>query len=305
MNHKLWLGLLLALPGAFVGVVAALLVRGWLRRRAVWQQRLALLYLRTLTAMAGGQCRLYGFRFIDRPGARLALAEALAVMNRTWLDGDPALLRSVMRGYDLEELLLRRLRLPWMRPRALRLLAHLPVSRQTAQRLERMPRPRHREVRFALLRARINASPVQGIDWLRAHRDPLSPLECRELMTMLLRGSLPIAYGPLLMAPEENLRRLGLCLVRHFGIEQAVGRVRALTADAGVGREALEVLCDLHHPIPEFASAPLTPRERRILLHRAAAEGYALQGLGEGLSREEQQAFKRLAACYTIAQRWA
>lgn len=296
-------GILLCVALLLMALLLA--IRRWVDYRLRRRHRLMLLYLRTLMAMCCGRWRIYGFRFIETPEARMALAEALAGVRRTLVDCDPALLRSVARSYDLERMLLRRLRLHGMRRRALELLAELPLSRETARRIEQMEEPRGRSMRFLLLRARINASPARSMEWLRRFRDRLTMLECRELTSMLLRGSLSVAYGPLLMAPEENLRRIGLCLVRHFGIEQAVGQVRRLATDPRVGREALQVLCDLHHPMPELAVAPLTPAERRMLLRRAAVEGYAPEGLNPHLTAEERLRFERLASTYTTSSLWS
>ena len=70
-----------------------------------------MIYLRTLLLRCDGKGRAR-FPFVDRPGADRALAEAIAGLRRMTYGCDAAVLRSVVRSYDLEEKLLRRLRRP-------------------------------------------------------------------------------------------------------------------------------------------------------------------------------------------------
>lgn len=297
------------LPGGCLLVGLALLLRWADRRRRERRRRLSMVYLRTLLTLCGGRRSLCGFPFIERRGARMALAEAIAGLRSVTYGCDAAVLRSVVRSHDLEQLLLRRLRRPFAdRKRLLALLAALPLSGRTAALLERYARSRDRDVRFCALMARMAADPGRALELLREFPDTLTPFECAELMTLMRRGVLPLSYRALLQAPEENLRRVGLRIVRHFGIGQATGSVLALASDPRVGREALEVLCDLHGPLPagiERADGTLSGESRRSLLRRAAYEGYALQGIEHLLYGEERLNFERLASSYKSAALWA
>lgn len=296
-----WLGGLLLLSALVASCLLVLLAwRARLHRR---HDRLVLLYLRSLMARCMGR-RRYAFPFLHLPGARMALVEAVARLRALAIDCNPMVLRSVVRAYDLERLLLRRLWRPLVREESLRLLALLPVSQTTARRLAMLPPPRSRRVRFALLMARLNASPREALPLLRAFPDDLTPFECRTLVAMVVRGSFCPGYRELLEASEPNLWRLGLRLVRHFGLVQALPLVGRLAGRWEVASEALRTLCDLGLPL--MAPSPLlSEAERRSLLRRAAQAGYALQGVERLLRGEEHIWFEQLAATYKSVELWS
>lgn len=304
--NKLWLTLFVLLPGSCAVAALVLGLRWLIRRRRERRRRLTVIYLRTLLLRCDGRGRAR-FPFVERPGADRALMEAIAGLRRMTYGCDAAVLRSVVRSYDLEEKLLRRLRRPGAdRPRLLALMSALPLSSRMVARLEPYARSRSRTVRFYALLARLAADPGEAMTLLRDYPDPLSRFECDELMALMCRGGLPLACDTLLRAPEENLRRLGLCMVRRFGIDSVRGLVLGLASDEKVGREALETLCDLHLALPDrFAGdGPLSAEERRSLLRRAAYEGYALRAVEHLLYGEERIAFERLAATYKSSALW-
>lgn len=303
---KLWLTLFVLLPGSCLVMGGVLALRWLIRRRRSRRQRLTMIYLRTLLLRCDGKGRAR-FPFVDRPGADRALAEAIAGLRRMTYGCDAAVLRSVVRSYDLEEKLLRRLRRPGAdRPRLLALLAALPLSSRMTVRLAPYARSRSRAVRFYALLARLAADPGEALTLLREYPDPFSRFECAELLALMCRGGLPLACDTLLRASEENLRRVGLCMARHFGIDSVRGLVLGLASDERVGCEALETLCDLHLALPDrwAGSGPLSAEERRSLLRRAAYEGYALRAVEHLLYGEERIAFERLAATYKSAALW-
>ncbi len=290
---------------ALSALVALLLLvaRALARRLHRRHERLTLLYLRSLVALATGR-RRYSFPHLHRVGARRALVEAAARLRALALDCNPEALRSVVRAFDLERMLLRALRSPFRREERLRLLALLPVSRRTAERLAALPPPRRRRVRFALLLARLNASPREAIPLLRAFPDDFTPFECRSLLAMVLRGALPLGYRELLEAPNNNLRRLGLLLVRHFGVVQALPLVRRLADSRELAPEALRTLCDLGLPLGAHGNH-LEERDRRSLLRRAARAGYALQGVERLLRGDERIWFEQISASYKSLELWS
>lgn len=305
---KLWLTLLAILPGGCLFVAFGVSLRWWMRRRRERRRRLSMIYLRTLLLRCDGRGQAR-FPYIDRPGADMALAEAIAGLRRVTYGCDAAVLRSVVRSYDLEEKLLRRLRRPGAdRPRLLALLSALPLGSRMVERLAPYARSRSREVRFYALLARLVADPGQAIPLLRDFPDPLSRFECAELTALMRRGALPLPCEPLLQASEENLRRVGLCIARHFGIDGVRGLVLGLTSDDRVGCEAMETLCDLHLAFPrrtDVSDGALSAEQKRALLRRAAYEGYALRAVEHLLCGEERIAFERLAATYKSAVLWS
>jgi len=305
---KIWLLLAVLLPGGTLFVLAGALVRRWMMRRRTRMRRLELIYLRTLVAMCGGRWNLYRFPWMGSPGSRSALAGAIAGLCRATYGCDRTLLRSVMRSCDIERMLFRRLRRPFGRARTLALLSALPLESSAMRKLEPYARSRNRQVRFYALLARLSAAPARAMELLRAYADEWTDFECRELLALLRRGVLPLPYEPLLQAPEANLRRLGLCIVRHFGVEAASERLLALSSDDRMRRETLEALCDFHRPLSGAAGEAwraLSGEERRALLRRAAAEGYALRGVEELLCGDERLYFERLAASYKSSALWA
>ena len=296
------------LPGGTLFVLAGALVRRWMVRRRARMRRVELVYLRTLVAMCGGRWNLYRFPWMGCPGSRSALAEAIAGLCRATCGCDRTLLRSVMRSYDIERMLLRRLRRPFGRARTLALLSALPLESSSLRKIEPYARSRSHRVRFYALLARLSAAPARAMELLRSYPDAWTDFECRELLALLRRGVLPLPCEPLLRAPEANLRRLGLCIVRHFGVETASERLLALSSDDRMRREAIETLCDLHRPLSGAAGEAwrsLPAGERRALLRRAAAEGYALRGVEELLCGDERLYFERLAATYKSSALWA
>ncbi len=296
------------LPGILLLLLLALSLRRLCRVVAARRRRLSLIYLRTLLGNGRGGRSLYGFPFIDRRGGRLALCEAVALLRRMACDCDPPFLRSVVRTYDLDSLLLKRLRYPFGRNRTLWLLASIPLGRRSAEELACYTDRGSRPERFALLLARMNADPSHAGELLDAFDEPLTLFECREVMALLLRGSLPLPYLQLLASDRENQQRLGLCIVRHFSLRTALGRVRELLEDPKVGHEALQLLCALGEPLSDraaVAARKMAPEKRRSLLRRAAQRGYALQGVEQLLSGEERLYFERLAASYKSAELWS
>ncbi len=297
--------LLLLLPGSFVLLGLFWVVHCLLGRRRALRRRLGVVYLRTLLAVCCGRTR-YSLPLIHRPGARLALADAVAGVRRTVADCDLRMLRSVVRCYDLERLLLRRLRLPWAREESLRLLATLPIGPLSASRLARMRPPYRRMERFYRLLARMNASPNEVVPLLRRFGEPFTTFEQRTLLSLVVRGALTLPCGELLRAHEENLRRLGLRMVRHFNLLREIPRVQALVSDLRVGGEALMTLCDLGVPLAAGdGTLRLNEAERRALLRRAAYAGYTLRGVESLLRGEERCDFERLAATYKSPELWS
>ncbi len=302
MTNKLLFFLGLLLPGSLLFLLLWEGIRRWLATRRRLKMRLIRLYLRSLMAMCCDRCR-HRFPLLHLRMAPQALAEAVSRVYLSVADCDPALLRSVVRIHDLEHHLLRTLRWPWQREETLRLLASLPVGDLTARRLSCF-RPWGRRERFYLLVARLNASPREALSLLRRFEEPFTPFECRLLLSMVVRGVLPLPYRELLSAPESNLRLLGLRIVRHFSLMPALPQVMAMTEDPQLGGEALRTLCDLGLPLSVEVER-LSAAERRSLLRRAAQQGYAIQGVESLLRGEDRLYFERLAASYTSTELWA
>lgn len=103
---------------------------------------------------------------------------------------------------------------------------------------------------------RLAADPSTALRLMAEYPDPFSACEVGEIMAVLRRGMLPIAYEPLIGSPSRNLRIVGLNIVRQFGIEEAERLLlRIVSGDENpeLVREALYTLCALRCPLTRRA----------------------------------------------------
>lgn len=145
-----------------------------------------------------------------------------------------------------------------------------------------MPRAATRYVRFQSLMVRLPPDPSTALRLMAEYPDPFSACEVGEIMAVLRRGMLPIAYEPLIGSPSRNLRIVGLNIVRQFGIEEAERLLlRIVSGDENpeLVREALYTLCALRRPLTRRAVSgrlsAMSPAERKALLRYVVAEGYS------------------------------
>lgn len=248
-------------------------------------RRLRTKYLHiVMLTLLSGEASVPRFPLLHRAGARRLLAETVAGVIGTTYGLDTAPLGSIVRHYGLDEWALRRVRRSagYRRARALALLAHLPVDTVVTERTARYVRSRNPYVRFYALMARLAADPTKALRLMADYPSSFAPSEVAEIMVVLRRGMLPIAYEPLLASEQENLRRVGLAIVRQFGIEEAgqqLLRIAAQDALPELGCEALYTLCSMRQPLQRREAArriaSLRASQRKALLRCMAAEGYS------------------------------
>lgn len=304
--------LYVALAAAAVAGLLAGRAAGQLRDRRMARTRaeLGLRYLRlTMLAMEGGapEPRFPG---LSRPGARLLLAETLSGLLASTYGLDPEPLGRIVRACDLDGWLLRRARRTrgYARARCLALLAMLPVAPRTARQVERYLDDRHRAVAFQALLIRIAAQPETALRAMAAYPHEFTAVEVSRILAELRRGVLPVAYEPLLRAPQSNLRRVGLGIVREFAVEEAEPYLRRLVAEEPSGelaREALHALCSLRRPLEGRGVADrvasMERADRRSLLRRMAREAYGAGALRPLLDASERPYYESLVASYKCA----
>ena len=255
------------------------------RRRCGRDAVLRTRYLRILMLyLLAGDGPVPRFPMIRRAGARQLLAETVAGLMSVTYGLDPAPLRRVVAEYGLDRWLLGRIRRTrgCLRARGLLLLAHMPLDAAAADRVSHYARSRNRRVRFQTLMVRLAADPSTALRLMAEYPSPFSACEVGEIMALLQRGMLPIAYEPLVESSCRNLRVVGLSIVRQFGIEEAERLLLRIVAGDEVpelGREALYTLCALRRPLTRRRVggrlAVMTPAERKALMRYMAAEGYA------------------------------
>lgn len=305
------INLFFAIYSALVAVVVAMLLvvmaMSWLRARRRWSCDAALhsKYLRiVMLALTNGETEAPRFPLLRRAGARLLLAETVARVVDVTYGLDTEVLRRIVVRYRLDDTLRRRIRFTqgYNRARYLALLGRLPGG--SVEGLERYARSRNRYVRFYTLLAQLSADPAASLNRIAEFPYPLSVCEVAEIMILLRRGMLPIAYGPLVASPNRNLRAVGLGIVRQFGIEEAEKHLLRMVADdtPELGREALYALCSmrcsLSRRVVAGRIASMNAAERKALLRHMAFEGYAPGRLLRLFDPCEQPYYESLAQSY-------
>ena len=230
------------------------------RRRRSRDAALRAKYLRiVMLYLLAGEGPAPRFPMIRRAGARLLLVETVAGLAGVTYGLDAAPLRRIVAEYGLDAWLLRRTARSrgYRRARCLLLLSRLPVGAAAADCAARYAASRNRYVRFQSLMVRLAADPSTALRLMAEYPEPFSACEVGEIMAVLRRGMLPIAYEPLIGSPSRNLRIVGLNIVRQFGIEEAerlLLRIVSGDEDPELVREALYTLCALRRPLTRRAA---------------------------------------------------
>lgn len=302
----LWSALAVAATLLMLGMLAAAELRR--RRRKSRDAVLRTKYLHiVMLALVSGEERVPRFPLLDKAGARGLLAETVAGVVGTTYGLDVAPLRRIVTHYRLDKWMLRCVRRSagFRRAWALSLLAHLPSDGAVADRTARYARSRNPYVRFYTLMCRMSSDPTTALRLMAEFPSSFSVCEVAEIMAVLRRGMLPIAYEPLLVSSVGNLRRVGLAIVRQFGIDQAerhLVRIAAGDVLPEVGCEALYTLCSMRYPLQRREVgrriAALGHAQRKALLRYMAAEGYAPEILGRLFDRQERPYFESLVQSY-------
>ena len=283
---------------------------GWFRRRrrrnrdAVLQRKYLHIVMFALLSNGDEAPR---FPLLHRPGARRLLIETIGRLVAVTYGLDPEPLRRIVAQYGLDGWLLRRIRHArgYRRARYLALLSRLPSGSGAVGRIARYTRSRNRYVRFYALMTQLAAEPATSLRRMAEYEYPFSACEVAEIMTMLRRGMLPIAYEPLVESPNRNLRMVGLGIVRQFGIEDAEKLLLTMVGREQVpelGREALYTLCSMRCSLTrrEVAGriASMDRAERKALLRYMAREGYSPAVLQRLFDERERPYFESLIHSY-------
>lgn len=244
---------------------------------------------------------------IRRRSERMRLAEVLAELAASTDVAARSRTDSIVAAYDLDRLVLRRIRLASGYRRALWLLrlARLNPRPDTARAVRRYSSSRNRNVRFCTLLCAIAAEPLRSLHTVAAYGDTLSRFETAQIVTLIFRGRMPVACTPLLTSPHANLRMLGLGVVRRIGADETasvLSRIAASDPDRHVAREAMYTLCALHLPLDGRdivrAMAMMPAAERKSLYRFMAVEGYSVRSLSELFREQERQYFESLVESY-------
>lgn len=287
-------------------------VRNSSRRREQRMQRLfAGRYMRmvTMRMLDADGVPMSRFPMIERRGARDMLARTLSSVAMSTCTGDMGAVRRIVVANGIESWLLRRIRLShgFQRARYMSILSSLPVSRSTADVVNRYASVRNRHLCFRAMMVRISSEPLSALRELSLYPYRLSPFEMNELTAMLRRGLLPLAFEPLLASESENLRMLGMNIVRIFGISESEYRLLEIVSGDSSEEfrdDAIYTLVSLHLPVTGADIVgrvrSMSTSARRSFYRRLAAEGYSVSALVElaGGADEDEEYVESLAASY-------
>lgn len=261
------------------------------RRRAAVRRALERCYVSILNRrLLEGGSAWCGFPLIERRSSRLTLAVVVAQIGAMTYGYDRRVLGEVVRRYGLDRLLLEQARLSggMRRVEWLHTLAQIECSdRVYGRMLRRYGRHRNRYVALCMTLAALNHSPERCIAILAERRRRLSPFDLAEVLMMLKRGLIPVAYQPLLRAEQTNVRLLGLCIVRYFGVTEAEEEIAEAIAvpDREVAEAALFTLCALRLRLDREqvrgAAQRMSEGERRAWYRHLASEGYSSRAIAQ------------------------
>lgn len=298
---------ILACAAAVVLLVGAGLLHMGERSACRCEGRYGRLYMQMVAAGMLGRnaASMSPFPRCESRGARNVLARLLALASSSIRTDEPWVVRRMVVANGIEGWLLRRIGRSrgYVRARYMAMLSALPVSTAAAEWVASHAAADAR-TRFGALMVAIAADPASMVRRIGSYPLPLTRLELAQLTSMLRRGVLPIACTPLLESPNRNLRMLGLCIVRIFGITEAEELLLRIVAEGEgeLAEEALHTLAALHLPVTRRCTASrirtMHRCRRHSLLRRLAAEGYSAAALTRVAPVAEADYAESLAASY-------
>ncbi len=241
--------------------------------------------------------------------AKLSAARVVARLGVLIYRIDENTLREFSRAMNLDRYLINRALHTngSSRIEALRLLSQVPLACSVEQELSPLLENGDREAAFWAMLAIINGDREHVIEYLASYKYIMSVLEVSQVLEMLGRGVVSVAYQPLLIAESMNLNLIGLALVERFGVESASQMVASLAQDSPwsqVRARAVEVLISMQLPIAIDVIAryiySLRECERYSLLRHLAFAGYSSSSLMGIITSEERRYFLSLVQSYKV-----
>ncbi len=185
------------------------------------------------------------------------------------------------------------------------LLSRLSVDSSNKHHLDMLLGDKNRMVSFFALLSRINSEPQEAMRHIAAYPRLMNHFELSYLLASLTWGSLTLAYQPMLGYNSENVRLLGLAVVRHFSIEGAEQQLRSIIAEDenhNLRREALYVLASMNLLLstPNICSfvGGMGSLERRRFVRYIASVGYSQSVVDLFAASHDRQYFHSLVNSY-------
>lgn len=298
MADWVWIYSVVLFAGSVAMAVAVLLYARMRVRRNRVRRALERCYLSILNRrlLEGGEQPCV-FPLIERRHSRLILATVVARLGAVTYGYDRKFMAEIVRRYALDRLLMRQAlfsfgmrRVQWLHTFAM-IDSTEVIYRRTVLRFGRS---RNRYMALCMTLAALNHNPERSIAILAERRLPLSAFDLSEVLMMLKRGLIPVAYQPLLHSEYRNVQMLGLCIVRYFGVTEAEEDIVSAisSADSEVASSALFTLCALRLRLDRDqvrqASQRMSEEERRAWYRHLAAEGYSSRAIAKIVPANEQ-----------------
>ena len=247
------------------------------------------------------------FPMIEMWGAKALLARVLSALASSVYGADVSVLGRIAVANGIDVWLLRRVHRSRGVVRAYYLsqLARLPLTAKVVAQVDRYANDSNRFVSFYTFLIRISNDTTSALRELAEYKGRMTRFEISEIMSLLRRGVLPVACGPLLASTNRNLKLVGLNIAREFGIEAVKPQLLAIIAegeDREIVQEALYALVSLrlslaHREVAERVNL-LVDAERRSLCRRLAYEGYSISALSPLFDNPERRYLEGLVATY-------
>lgn len=213
---------------------------------------------------------------------------------------DNTRVNSLVEHFALDAFLRRKARTEDVYGKALRLrtLSLLGASDKIDATLSEFDRSGNMYVRNYALTAHISHSPETAIARIASHPYRLTPVNISEIITQLRRGGIPIAYEPMLESGNDNLMLLGLGVVRHYKITEALPVLYrlAVKAEGDILEAVLTTIALLHGTFSRAAVSEAVGRlphgVRKKLYRFITLEGYSLPALGAVCSVERNSSLE-------------
>lgn len=275
----------------YLGTVAnELLLDDIRRKRRVSEKNLQEKCVLALSGyLSTGIVHTNGFPFAIGRSRRLKmiLARTIATFTAVSYGFDPQTIRDIVTRNGIDTMLLKRIKRSssWHRIRYMQILSLTGARESVVARIKRFENSKNPYTALFALLVRIGSSPDETISAIREFPTMLRQQDIAEIMMMLRRGFVPIAYEPMVLSDSDNLKLLGIYIIRSFGIEQAEDLLYSMLEheSSEIQDAAIYALATLKSSLTRKnvmeCVAAMSFFKRRRLYKFLAAEGYSASSL--------------------------
>ena len=286
-----------------------------LRRKQAFVDRLRPIYERKLYKCLG-DCtgRSYrSFPMIDRPEAKLLLADRIFVLSQFLYGDEREHLSDIFRANGLDEEVLRPL---WRIGRSareyrLRMFTEVHVSDLPLEHMNRYCESHHPSQRIFALLARLNNAPADTLDILYKYPHQLSELDIIHICSFLRRHFADIdSLNFLMFSPNVSVVMLAVKMVRFFEAGTSVASLFPL-----LEHKDMRVRCETILTIMSMGSAKaihqafmfihtLPAGLRKSLYRRLLQSSHlSLEAMERIADRDGDEELRKMVYCKTASQR--